>query len=199
MRQGLGDYLGLIRRYHRTLDLMSARGLVGLEPHLLDSLAYADLIADTVPHDLRLLDLGSGVGLPGIPLALSFPDRPIWLVERRQRRAAFLRIAASQLGLANVTVVAEDVRDLSTAAISCVSAQAVGRLIGVYCLTRHLHADTVLLVSRKSERWPDELAELRGALPPDASRAEARTRPLATHGTLLGVTLRGGLPCPSSV
>ncbi len=209
---------------------MSAKAVVGLEPHLLGSLAYADLIRDHAPTPLRILDVGAGVGLPGVPLALAFPDAPVWLVERRQRRAAFLRIVTSQLGLDNVTVEANDVQNIAVntevAPITCVTAQAVGRLKSVYCLTRHLHGDTVSLVSRKSDVWQDEVAELHRHLYGDVTtdhqnsdyrdsdvydsnaqnsdvqnsnnqNSDVYTRSLATHGTLVGTTVRGGQPCPS--
>jgi 16S rRNA (guanine527-N7)-methyltransferase len=52
-----------------------------------------------------VVDLGSGAGYPGIPLAIAAPSRPITLVEPRRKRASFLETAAARLGLANVRVV----------------------------------------------------------------------------------------------
>lgn len=68
--------------------------------HLLDSLRAAPLI----PADGRALDLGSGSGLPGIPLAVARPDVAITLAERRRNRVAFLEAAVETLALENVTV-----------------------------------------------------------------------------------------------
>ena len=100
----LNQYADLIRRYHLTLDLMSGVAIEGLDEKVADSLAYADFMQTKLEPHHQILDVGSGVGLPGIPLAVRFPDYSITLVERRQRRASFLKIVVSQLELDNVTV-----------------------------------------------------------------------------------------------
>ena len=74
------------------------------ERHIQDSLrARACLIAS----DRLIADIGSGAGLPGIPLAIMEPARSFVLIERRQRRAAILEIAVELLGLSNVAVAAK--------------------------------------------------------------------------------------------
>jgi 16S rRNA (guanine527-N7)-methyltransferase len=65
------------------------------ERHLLNSAVLAEL----VPHGCRVLDLGSGAGLPGIPLALARPDLSIVLLEPMARRVAWLREVVAALGL----------------------------------------------------------------------------------------------------
>ena len=67
--------------------------------HYRDSLEALELL---VPGDI--VDLGSGAGYPGIPLAIAEPSRRVTLVEPRRKRASFLETAASRLGLSNVTV-----------------------------------------------------------------------------------------------
>ena len=71
-----------------------------LAQHLLDCLAI-------VPHlsGSSLLDVGSGAGLPGIPVAIALPRLPVTLLESSHKKAAFLRQAAIELRLDNVTVV----------------------------------------------------------------------------------------------
>ena len=198
----LEQYANLIRRYHRTLDLMSGVAVEGLEEKFADSLAYADFMRDRLEPQHQILDVGSGVGLPGIPLAIQFPNYPITLVERRQKRAGFLKIVVSQLELENVTVVAEDVTSWQQSPVTWVTAQAVGRLFDLYCLTHHLHAESVVLMSRKGDVYMEEVAELREKLSfsnPDlsdiVSRETVSATPLRTHGTLVAISLPGGLHC----
>ena len=200
-------YADLIRRYHRTLDLMSGVAVEGLEEKFADSLAYAAFMAEKLAPPHRILDIGSGVGLPGIPLAIRFPTHPVTLVERRQKRASFLKIVASQLQLENVTVVAKDVTAWQQPLVTWVTAQAVGRLLELYCLTRHLHDKRIYLVSRKGEGYAEEVKELQKQLSifnTDPSSAVSRetsvsTVPLKSHGTLVAISLPGGLPCRPSV
>ncbi len=188
-----------------TLDLMSGVAVGGLGDKVADSLAYAEFVRERLEPHHRILDIGSGVGLPGIPLAVQFPDSPITLVERRQKRASFLKIVVSQLGLENVTVVAEDVTSWQQSPVTWVTAQAVGRLFNLYCLTHHLHAESVVLMSRKGDVYMEEVAELREKLgfsnpdlSPTVSRETILVTPLRTHGTLVAISLPGGLHCRPS-
>ena len=75
--------------------------------HLLDSLSAAQnikKIAEKIGPDVKIADIGSGGGLPGIPLAAAFPQFNFFLVERMAKRCAFLENCAAILGLKNVTV-----------------------------------------------------------------------------------------------
>lgn len=202
----LSQYADLIRRYHRTLDLMSSVAIAMLSEKFADSLVYAEFMKEKLEPHHRILDLGSGVGLPGILLAIQFPNHSITLVERRQRRANFLRIVVSQLELRNVTVVAEDVTSLRQLPVDWVTAQAVGKFLELYCLTQHLHAENIALVSRKGDNYMEEVAELQEKLTlsntdlsPSVSRETSlSTAPLQTHGTLVAISLPGGLRCRPS-
>lgn len=75
--------------------------------HILDSLSAAQNIkkfAEKIGPDVKIADIGSGGGLPGIPLAAAFPQFNFFLVERMAKRCAFLENCAAILGLKNVTV-----------------------------------------------------------------------------------------------
>jgi 16S rRNA (guanine527-N7)-methyltransferase len=103
-----GDRIDLARRYVGLLATAGVeRGLIGpretdrlWDRHVLNSAAVAELI----PPGVRVADIGSGAGLPGIPLAIARPDLKIVLVEPLLRRAAFLTEAVGELGLETVTV-----------------------------------------------------------------------------------------------
>lgn len=189
-------YKKLIGRYHHTLDLMSEQAVTSLDTKLAEAQVYADIIAPHLSPADAILDVGSGAGLPGVPLALAFPNNPVTWAERRQRRANFLRIVASQLELTNVTVVADDVRALPGSPYNWVCAQAVGSYTLLYCLTRHLHAETISLVTRRGVLSPTEQIDLERVTGPILASESA---PLPTHGKLALLRLQGGQRCPLSV
>lgn len=101
----LAAYVELLEKWNRTYNLTGIREpREVLTRHLLDCLAV-------VPHVAArtLLDVGSGAGLPGIPLALALPQSRVTLLESAQKKAAFLRQARIELDLANVSVVCDRV------------------------------------------------------------------------------------------
>jgi 16S rRNA (guanine527-N7)-methyltransferase len=193
--KALEHYRALIERYHQTLDLVSQRGLSTLDALLTQAERFADFLIPLLSPADQLLDLGSGVGLPAIVLAISAPEMAITLVERRRKRASFLTIVAAQLELKNVTIIGADVRELEPPpAYSVITGQAVGSLLAMYCRTRHLHAPEILLAARKRTAWPTEVAALRAAgLSPTRLKQEADS-----HGRLVALRLAGGLTCRSS-
>ena len=75
------------------------------------SMAYVDALQDPVPP-ARLVDLGSGGGLPGLVIASAFPDTSVLLLDRRQKRTDFLELAIVKLGLRHVEVRCADVSAL---------------------------------------------------------------------------------------
>ncbi len=104
-----GDRLPAASAYAELLSTVGVeRGLIGprererlWERHILNSAAIAEL----VPDGARIADVGSGAGLPGIPLAIARPAVSVVLVEPLLRRTTFLSEAVAALGLANVSVV----------------------------------------------------------------------------------------------
>ena len=104
-----GDAVDRAEEYVRLLATEgTVRGLIGprevprlWDRHLLNSVAIAPL----VPAGARVVDVGSGAGLPGIPLALARPDLTVTLLEPLARRVTFLDECVDALGLRNATVV----------------------------------------------------------------------------------------------
>lgn len=190
----LGRYRQLLETYHSTLDLVSPAALQQIDVFIEDSLAYARFLEEALDPSGMILDVGSGAGLPALPMAIAAPERRFLLVERRRRRATFLKIAISQLGLANAELFEGDVQKVQGFEAAAVTAQAVGSLATVYCLTRHLHAPQVWLLSRKGERLEEEVEELRSLQGFDI--AESAEIGLASRGTLFAVRGPGGVACP---
>jgi len=193
----LERYGGLLRRYHGTLDLMSDAGLARLDEHVRDAEAYVDVLAGLSPAPARIMDLGAGAGLPGIVVAVTFEGVSLEMVERRRKRAIFLRMVAAAVGGAEVEVRSGDVRSTDGAPVEVVLAQAVGTLDQVYALTRHRHAPYVVLMSRKGPEWRAEIEALEAAT--GAAFDVVADASLARRGTLVAVRAQGGLPCRSSV
>lgn len=103
-----GTRLGVAVRYANLLATAGVeRGLLGPRevPRLWDRhLVNCAVVAELVPTDSHVLDVGSGAGLPGIALALARPDLTVTLLEPMARRAAFLDAVVRELGLAGVQV-----------------------------------------------------------------------------------------------
>ena len=98
------EYAGLLQKWNRTYNLTAIRDpLAMVAHHLLDSLAVLPHLP-LAPERARIVDAGSGAGLPGIPLAIARPRWHVALAESNQKKSAFLRQAAIELGLHNVEV-----------------------------------------------------------------------------------------------
>lgn len=194
LSDSLTIYKALLEKYHKTLNLVSKAGLAQLDDKIADSLMYVHLL-EHHKDALEVLDIGSGNGLPAIPMALALPHCTFHLVERRQRRASFLNIVKSHIKLSNVQVHGESVEQLMGLRVSTVTALAVGSLTTLYCMSSHLHSASVTLICRKGERFEQEISDLEVALSVEISRVQ--TIPLKTNGRLVAVQLAGGKMCRS--
>ena len=138
--EAIGRYRALLERYHRTLDLLSDRGLADLDRLLAEADRYAEVVRRVAPDACTLLDVGSGAGLPGVVLAVRLPGVRVVLSERRRKRANFLTLVGGQLELDNVEVVQGDAEALVGLDAEVVVAQAVGTFGEVARLTRRSRA-----------------------------------------------------------
>lgn len=125
-------YTDLLLDWNKKLNLVRVRSREELvRVHLLDSLWCS--VAVDLKSALRLLDIGSGAGFPGIPLQICWPELRVYLLESQQRRGLFLSEAVQRLGLDNCQVLtfrAEDLArdDAYREAFDCVTARAVASL-----------------------------------------------------------------------
>lgn len=102
----LGLYLDLLDTWRRRINLVSAPDRETLlTRHIIDSLAPAHLIAGV--ENARLIDVGSGAGLPGLPLSIALPQTRVTLLEPRAKRVSFLRTAVRDCFTWNVEVLAD--------------------------------------------------------------------------------------------
>ena len=145
----------LLLKWNKTYNLTALRDPdQAISHHLLDSLAI-------LPHvgDGPLLDVGSGGGLPGIPLAITRPALSVSMVDTVQKKATFLQQAAIQLGLKNVTAYHARVEQLP-GQYAQISSRAFAELKLFTDLTRHLLAPGGRWLAMKGVRPDDEIAAL---------------------------------------
>jgi 16S rRNA (guanine527-N7)-methyltransferase len=155
--ENLLAYLDLIQKWNRVYNLTAVREPARmLSQHLFDSLA-------TVPHlsGSSLLDVGSGAGLPGIPVAIARPRLPVTLLESNHKKAAFLRQAAIELRLDNVAVACERAEAWGTShRFDLVVSRALADLPEFIRLAGRFVAPGGALAAMKGVYPYDELAQL---------------------------------------
>lgn len=118
--QALVDYLELLSKWNKVYNLTAVRDAQQMVTrHLLDSLSILPYLEGE-----RILDVGSGAGLPGIPLAVMQPERAFVLNDALGKRTTFLKQVVQALSLENVRVEHARVEDLSLAPFPCVVARA---------------------------------------------------------------------------
>ncbi|MDX9944432.1 MAG: 16S rRNA (guanine(527)-N(7))-methyltransferase RsmG [Azonexus sp.] len=154
-QQQLLAFRDLLLKWNKTYNLTALRDPEqAISHHLLDSLAI-------LPHvgDDALLDVGSGGGLPGIPLAIARPQLSVRMVDTVQKKTTFLQQAAIQLGLKNVAVNHARVEE-TNGQYAQISSRAFAELKLFVELTRHLLAPGGRWLAMKGVCPDDEIAAL---------------------------------------
>lgn len=153
VRDRLIAYVELLARWNAAYNLTAVRDPGEMVArHLLDSLAIAPHVSGTT-----LADLGSGAGLPGIPLALVAPERQVTLVDSNGKKARFLREAVRALKLANVRVIEGRVQDVP-GQFDCVTARAFATLADMLGWAGGLLADGGSWLAMKGKVDETEIA-----------------------------------------
>lgn len=156
----LARYLVLLLEANQTMNLtrITDRGQAE-RLHVADSLTALPFLP-AGPH--KLADLGSGGGVPGIPLAVARPDARVLLIESTKKKAAFLRRAVEQLGLTNVQVSDDRVEDVGRtgrrATFDVATARAVAVLPWLIEWGLPLLKKGGVLLAMKGERAAGEIA-----------------------------------------
>ena len=157
-RQKLLDYLALIAKWNKVYNLTAVRDPEAMIiQHLLDSLTVLPYLKDVT----RLIDIGAGGGLPGIPLAIAHPAFEITLLDSSHKKTTFLRQACLELVLTNVEVVCERVEHYQPqTGFEVVIARAFSDLGEFARLTAHLLAKGGKLCAMKGVYPHEELDKL---------------------------------------
>ena len=184
-----GEILALLEKYLGEIELHNpALSLIGTNDsrelilkHLLDSLAPLGIIlrkchCQKNAGQFSIADVGSGAGLPGIPLAIALPGAKVTLIERKGRRAGFLRNTIAALGLANVAVEEEEMEKAKTGRFDLVTCRAFRPLEPkIFSKMYRLCREGGILSAYKGRRAKigEEMAALEQALPGLAGQWEA--------------------------
>ncbi len=182
-----GAYLDLLEKWNAVINLTAVRQrphMVTL--HLLDSLTV-------VPHlagKTRLLDVGSGGGMPGIPLAIALPALQVTLLEPNQKKAAFLRQVKLELELEHVEVVAERVESWQTEArFDAITSRAFSDLRDFVAGARRLLAPGGVLIAMKGVVPFEELNRLGPDVVPEVVPVAVPQLAAERHLVILGSPL----------
>ena len=151
----LAVFLAELDRWRRRTNLVGALSTEELAEHALEALVGSELI----PNGERVIDIGSGAGFPGLPLAICRADLSMTLLEPRGKRAAFLRHIVRTLKLTNTTVLEARIEEVGGQTFGVATSRAVGGFARWIGDARFLEPGGLLLA------WTTEAEEVAGELP----------------------------------
>jgi len=156
-RDTLLQYLALLDKWNQVYNLTAIRdGEKMVSGHLLDCLAVIPYLTGT-----RVLDVGSGAGFPGIPVAVARSDLKVALLDSNHKKAAFLRQAVAELQLKNASVVCERVEGWQAPEkFDCIISRAFAEIAEFIALTKHLLAPGGVLAAMKGIHPFEEIERL---------------------------------------
>lgn len=166
-------YRDLLARWNRVYNLSAVRDPQAMIPrHLLDSLAVVPWLPEGA-----LLDIGTGAGLPGLPIAIAQPQRPVTLLEPNNKKVRFLRQACLALKLDNVTLVAERIEEFDPPqAFAVAICRAFTDAAGFWAVAAPRVADNAPVIAMKGRPEAESLAGL------EAAGVSCRRQPLEIPG-----------------
>ena len=154
-------YLALLQRWNATYNLTAVRDPQAmLVQHLLDCLAVLPPLLRQLPTGGRVLDVGSGGGLPGVVLAVMAPQLDVTCVDTVGKKAAFVRQVAGALRLPNLRAVHARVEQLTAAPFALITSRAFASLADFVALTRAHLAEGGSWMAMKGQTPGDEIADL---------------------------------------
>lgn len=161
-RQLLLEYLGLLHKWNQVYNLTAVREIERmLDHHILDSLAALTAFPVVETVSARVLDVGSGGGMPGIVFAIARPNWHLVLLDSNHKKTTFLQQTVIDLGLKNVEVVCERVENYTPAqGFDVITSRAFSELGEFTKLTRHLRASEGVWAALKGVYPYEEIAQL---------------------------------------
>ena len=150
------DYINLLLQQNHTINLTAITDpLEAVTKHLLDSLSIEKHVSGN-----RVLDVGSGGGCPGIPLAIIKPEIDFVLVESKNKKADFLNRTTQALGLENITVVCQRAENVKLENIDTIVCRALGSVPYVIAVAGHMLKKRGRLLAMKGKIPHSELSEI---------------------------------------
>jgi len=155
------DYVDLLDRWNRTYNLTAVRDPADmLTQHVVDCLAAIPALRRTSPGPKRVLDVGSGGGLPGIVWAVVDPQLDVTCVDSVGKKAAFIRQAALALRLQNLRAEHARVEQLEAGLFDVITSRAFASLADFVGSSRHLATPGGIWLAMKGKLPLDEMAAL---------------------------------------
>ena len=157
------DYVDLLQRWNATYNLTAVRDPAAMWlQHVVDCMAAAPPVRALLPtgRRARILDVGSGGGLPGVVWAVLMPEADVTCIDSVGKKAAFIRQASGSLGLANLQAVHARVESMAGPAFDLITSRAFASLHDFTRLTRHLLASGGAWVALKGRPPLDEVEAL---------------------------------------
>ena len=156
-QEKLIKYVELLNKWNKTYNLTAVRKPEQMVTrHLLDSLSICPYL-----RGKNILDVGTGAGLPGIPLAIVFPERQFTLLDSNNKKTRFVVQAVSELELSNVDVVQSRVEEYKPdASFDTITTRAYSAIGGMVEQTSHLMAKNGVFLAMKGANPVAEIDEL---------------------------------------
>ena len=143
----LAHYIVLIAKWNKVYNLTSIRDKQKMvSHHILDSLTILPYISDD-----NLLDVGSGAGLPGIPVAIAKPTLPITLIDSNSKKTRFLQQVKAELNLTNITIVHARIEQANLPQFTTITARALSTISHILALSgKHCNDNGYFLIMKST-------------------------------------------------
>ena len=175
--QALVTFCETLLKWNATYNLTTITDASSvLTLHVADSLTLVPKVKEFAPAAKRVLDVGSGGGLPVVPLAVMRPDLSVSAVDTVKKKAVFLRQAGVMCRLRNFTVYNDRVEKLSVPPFDVITSRAFASLKDMTFWTEHLLAENGVWLAMKGKLTEDEMAGL------DRQKYDVTTVPLSVPG-----------------
>jgi 16S rRNA (guanine527-N7)-methyltransferase len=150
-------FIDLITKWNKAYNLTAIKDKQGMvDLHLLDSLTVIPYLEGS-----RIIDIGTGAGLPGIPLAICLPDTAFTLLDSNAKKTRFVQQAVLELKLTNVQIIHSRSEEYQpTQLYSTVLTRAFAELPDIIASTRHLLAENGKMIAMKGRCPESELAKI---------------------------------------
>ena len=149
-------YVNLLLEQNRTTNLTAITDpLEAVTKHLMDSLSIEKHVLGT-----KVVDVGSGGGCPGIPLAIVKPERHFILVESKNKKADFLNRTAQALDIENITVICQSAENVNLKNIDTIICRALGSISYFIAVAGHMLKKQGRLLAMKGKIPHSELSEI---------------------------------------
>lgn len=175
--QALVTFCETLLKWNATYNLTTITDASSvLTLHVADSLTLVPKVKEFAPAAKRVLDVGSGGGLPVVPLAVMRPDLSVSAVDTVKKKAVFLRQTGVMCRLRNFTVYNDRVEKLSLPPFDVITSRAFASLKDMTSWTEHLLAENGVWLAMKGKLTEDEMAGL------DRQKYEVSPVPLSVPG-----------------